>query len=108
MGEGVTMRKANVFFNNVPAGVLEEIAHNRYRFIYHTDYTGQPISLTMPLTQKIYEYDAFPSFFEGLLPEGGMLEVLLRKYKINKKDYFGQLLQVGQDMVGAVTVNPIS
>jgi len=101
------MRKANVFFNDTLAGVLEELSDTQYRFIYHTDYHGQPISLTMPTTQTVYEYNSFPPFFEGLLPEGTMLEVLLRKYKIDKKDYFGQLLQVGQDMVGAVTVRPI-
>ena len=47
------MRKANVFFNGAQAGILEEISPTQYRFIYHTDYQGQPISLTMPTTQKI-------------------------------------------------------
>ncbi|RYW70038.1 toxin HipA, partial [Legionella pneumophila] len=42
-----------------------------------------------------------------LLPEGIMLEALLRKYKIDKNDYFGQLIIVGQDVVGAVTIEEI-
>ncbi|WP_156812382.1 HipA N-terminal domain-containing protein [Legionella tunisiensis] len=44
------------------------------------------------------------SIFEGLLPEGIMLEALLRKYKIDRNDYFGQLILVGRDVVGAVTI----
>ncbi len=34
------------------------------------DYHGAPVSLTMPLANKIYEFNVFPPFFEGLLPEG--------------------------------------
>lgn len=61
----------------------------------------------MPLTNKIYKFDVFPPFFEGLLPEGSMLEALLRKYKIDKNDYFEQLIKVGRDVVGAVTIEEL-
>ena len=54
-----------------------------------------------------YVFPAFPAFFEGLLPEGMMLESLLRKFKLDHTDYFGQLIQVGHDLVGAVTVEEI-
>lgn len=98
------MKKARVFVNGVTAGILGRLKDGRYLFTYQDDYHGEPVSLTMPLTKKIYEYDKFPPFFEGLLPEGVMLEALLRKYKLDKKDYFGQLIKVGQDVVGAVTI----
>lgn len=88
----------------MPAGILEELNSENYRFIYETDYVGPPISLTMPIEKMVYEFDKFPSFFEGLLPEGVMLEALIRKYKLDKNDYFGQLLRVGQDVVGAVAI----
>lgn len=101
------MRKASIRVNSVYAGILEETENGTYRFTYHDDYIGAPVSLTMPLMNKIYEFDAFPPFFEGLLPEGMMLEVLLRKFKLNKNDYFGQLLKVGGDVVGAVTIERI-
>ena len=58
----------------------------------------------MPLNKRLYIYNTFPSFFDGLLPEGFLLEGLLRINKIDKNDYFGQLLKVGLDMVGSVTV----
>jgi serine/threonine-protein kinase HipA len=102
------MRKALVRVNNISAGILEALGHAKYRFSYHPDYAGAPVSLTMPTKNRVYEFNEFPPFFEGLLPEGALLLSLLRKYKLDKKDYFGQLLQVGGDMVGAVTVEGIS
>ena len=98
------MRKANVFVNKNFAGVLEEITSDQYRFSYDEHYKGRPISLTMPTKKSTYEFNRFPPFFEGLLPEGVQLEILLRKYKLDKHDYFGQLLQVGKDVVGAITI----
>jgi len=98
------MRKAHVLVNNHLAGILEELLENKYRFSYQSNYQGQPISLTMPIKNTVYEFNHFPAFFEGLLPEGMQLEALLRKCKLDRKDYFGQLLQVGHDLVGAVTI----
>ncbi len=51
----------------------------------------------------IYDKD-FPPFFDGLLPEGILLEGLLKQRKIDKYDYFSQIVAVGNDLVGAVTV----
>src|SRR5476649_2658105 len=98
------MIKARILVNNIEAGIFEKLKDGKYKFIYHQKYHGAPVSLTMPLTNMIYEFDVFPPFFEGLLPEGAMLEALLRQYKLDKKDYFGQLIKVGHDVVGAVTI----
>lgn len=98
------MRKACVSVNGIKAGILEELQDRTYQFTYRADYHGAPVSLTMPLINRLYSFDLFPPFFEGLLPEGIMLEALLRKYKIDKNDYFSQLILVGQDVVGAVTI----
>jgi serine/threonine-protein kinase HipA len=99
------MKKANVFVDDVLAGELQEIQKSRhYRFVYRNDYKGQSISLTMPTTKSIYDYDRFPPFFEGVLPEGVMLEGLLRLAKIDRNDLMSQLIAVGGDLVGNVTV----
>ena len=98
------MRRAIVFAHGKRAGILTEMTANDYHFEYDENYKGEAVSLTMPTTQQEYNYTSFPPFFEGLLPEGVMLEGLLRIVKIDKKDYFSQLIATGNDLVGAVTV----
>jgi serine/threonine-protein kinase HipA len=69
------IRKANVYVNDILAGVLEELLFKKsYKFCYLEAYRGPPVSLTMPTSQKEYFYEKFPPFFDGLLPEGMMLE----------------------------------
>ena len=99
------MRRAEVYINRILAGYLEEDeAGEIYRFAYIEGYDGPPVSLTMPVQGGEYTYSKFPPFFDGLLPEGLQLESLLRTRKIDKYDYFSQLVTVGGDMVGTVTV----
>jgi serine/threonine-protein kinase HipA len=102
------MRRAKVFVKGVDAGVLEErVPGKEYNFRYLDTYQGDPVSLTMPIDQREIQYDHFPPFFDGVLPEGVMLDGLLRQRKIDKNDLFSQLLAVGKDLVGAVTVEEI-
>ena len=61
----------------------------------------------MPTTQSSYVYERFPPFFEGLLPEGVMLEGLLRQTKLDRSDLMSQLITVGKDLVGNVTVEAL-
>ena len=96
-------RRAEVLVAGIPAGLLEELTDGSYVFRYHPDYHGQSVSLTMPTDQRTWKFNRFPPFFEGLLPEGEMLEGLLRQHKIDRNDLFSQLLAVGHDLVGAVT-----
>lgn len=98
------MRRATVFVAGEPAGFLEETEPSRFVFRYLDGYGGPAASLTMPVSARSFWFDGFPPFFEGLLPEGDMLEGLLRQRKIDRNDLFGQLMAVGEDVVGAVTV----
>lgn len=102
------MRKALIKVNGIEAAILTEIVYGKnYQVEYLPDYHQNPISLTMPIKQKLYFFDTFPPFFEGLLPEGVQLEGLLRLQKLDRYDYFSQLMCVGKDMVGAVTAEEI-
>jgi serine/threonine-protein kinase HipA len=99
------MRKAKVYVKSVEAGILTELIQgNDYVFEYHAEYDGLAVSRTMPIKEKVYKFDKFPPFFDGLLPEGIQLEGLLKIKKIDKNDCFSQLISVGEDMVGVVTV----
>lgn len=103
------MKRAKVFVHGIYAGSLEEVVRKReYRFVYREGYEGESVSLMMPITQQVYIFDRFPPFFEGLLPEGPMLEALLKKKKLDADDYFEQLVQVGAEMVGSVSVERIT
>lgn len=96
---------ASVFVSGTLAGIFEEIERKKkFRLSYLENYSGPPISLALPVRSEPYDFEKFPPFFDGLLPEGSQLEGLLRQKKLDKNDYFGQLVAVGADMVGAITV----
>ena len=101
------MRKSEVYQQGALAGVLDELDGGRWRFTYADGYSGQPVSLTMPMAQAVHEFDRFPPAFEGLLPEGSQLEAMLRRYKLDRTDLFGQLMMAGQDLVGSLTVKEV-
>ncbi|MBA7571804.1 hypothetical protein ES708_13572 [subsurface metagenome] len=99
------MRIAKVYMHNKFAGYLTEVEKNKkYKFSYNDNFKGNPISLTMPVEIKEFNFNSFPPFFDGLLPEGIQLDGLLRIKKIDKDDYFSQLMATGADLVGAVSV----
>lgn len=102
------MRRADVLCNFRSAGHLtEKRPGTSYVFAYDPFYDGPPVSLTMPVRPEPYVFSEFPPFFDGLLPEGMQLEGLLKQRKIDRDDKFSQLVAVGADMVGAVTVAEI-
>jgi len=101
------MKRAEVRIHNIRAGELIERDANAYTFQYDANYTGSAISLTMPVKAEAYDFDSFPPFFDGLLPEGIQLEGLLRIKKIDQYDYLEQMIATGGDLVGAVTVHRI-
>lgn len=98
------MKLAHVYQQRQLAGILETREDGSYRFIYAPDYRGEPVSLTMPVAQRVWEFPHFPAPFEGLLPEGGQLDALLRIRKIDRSDLFSQLLAVGHDVVGSLRI----
>ncbi|PTX91633.1 HipA N-terminal domain-containing protein [Opitutus sp. ER46] len=100
------MRRAFIFQQDQFAGVLEACDDGTYRFAYDDAFRGEPISLTMPTRQRVWEFPRFPAPLEGLLPEGVQLEALLRLRKLDRDDLFGQLLAVGRDVVGSLRIEP--
>ena len=98
------MRKARIFVHDQWAADLIETDEKHFILQYLPDYQEESVSLTLPFRKEPYIFDRFPPFFDGLLPEGFQLDALLRQLKIDRKDYFSQLLAVGEDTVGAVTI----
>jgi serine/threonine-protein kinase HipA len=83
---------------------LAEADGGGWLFGYFPDYAGPPVSLALPVREEPYRFSGFPPFLEGLLPEGPQLETILRRHKIDRGDCFGQLMAVGNDVVGSLTV----
>ena len=98
------MKLAHVYQQKELAGLLEARDDGSYRFTYDAAFHGEPVSLTMPTSQRVWEFSRFPAPFEGLLPEGVQLEALLRLRKLDRQDLFGQLLAVGHDVVGSLRI----
>jgi serine/threonine-protein kinase HipA len=102
--EAFIMKLARIYQQNQLAGLLEERDDGSYRFTYDAAFNGEPVSLTMPTSQRVWEFPRFPAPFEGLLPEGVQLDALLRLRKLDSNDLFGQLLAVGNDVVGSLRI----
>jgi len=105
------MRRANIFYKNILAGVLIETDDGEYIFTYVDDYVSnyqeQFITFTMPVTKEPYVSNRLFPFFEGLIPEGWLLDIASKNWKINHNDRMGLLLACCQNCIGAVSVIPI-
>lgn len=98
------MRTAHIWVGSEEAGVLEEQEAGGFRFTYHDNYQGPRAFLGMPLKQRRFEWKGFPPEFDGLIPEGVLLEQLLRTHKLERSDRMGLLLAIGSDTVGWVSI----
>ena len=103
-GQTKTLRRAAIFQSGILAGHLEEVPDGGWSFVYVEGYAEIPISLTLPVRKEPYVFEAFPAVLDGLLPEGEQLNALLKKQKIDRNDCFTQLVTVGQDLVGSLSV----
>ena len=101
--------RAAVFHQDKRAGVLIK-TEKGYEFIYDSAYLNDPdarsISLSMPLRSEKYVSPRLFSYFDGLLPEGWLLELTCAAAKIDKDDKFRLLLHTGRDPLGAVSLRP--
>lgn len=93
------------------AGTLTETDDGEYVFQYDEAYVQAhptaPITLTMPVRDKPYKDKRLFPFFEGLIPEGWLLDIASKNWKINRNDRMGLLLACCQNCIGAVSVEPI-
>jgi serine/threonine-protein kinase HipA len=101
------MRVAKVYIHDIEAGRLLE-TEDGYEFQYLPQYLllkyAEPVSLTLPLQEKPYANRYLFPFFDGLIPEGWLLDIATRNWKINPRDRMGLLLQCCHDCIGAVSV----
>ena len=89
------------------AGILKETDYG-YSFVYDDDYLKSEnptaVSLTLPLQEEEYTSKTLFSFFDGLIPEGWLLNIVSHNWKIDRKDRFGLLLVACKDPIGNVQI----
>ena len=104
------MRQAYIFYKDQLAGILTE-NDSGYDFRYLPEYlsseTAKAVSLTLPLQEEAYTSPVLFSFFDGLIPEGWLLDVILRNTDISILDRMSLLLTCCKDCIGAISVVPI-
>jgi serine/threonine-protein kinase HipA len=62
------------------------------------------ISKTLPVISKTYQSKVLFPFFDGLIPEGWLLDIAIDNWKINARDRFGLLLACCKNTIGAVSI----
>lgn len=96
-----------VYFKEQFCGVVEETDAGysfAYDYLYLANKNKQAVSLTLPLTDETYYSKTLFAFFDGLIPEGWLLDIAEKNWKINYKDRMGLLLVCCKDCIGAVSV----
>ncbi|MDF7806871.1 HipA N-terminal domain-containing protein [Pontiellaceae bacterium B12219] len=104
------MRKAEIYLQDRLAGMLEE-NDSGYLFSYSSDYLRSEnaiaISLSLPLQKEALEDKRLFPFFDGLIPEGWLLDIAESTWKLNSRDRMGLLLACCRDCIGAVSIRPV-
>ena len=103
------MRSGQVFYKNELAGNLVQLDDGSFIFRYEeqwlNDSSKPSISLTMPKNKLEFQSSTLFPFFFNLIPEGVNKQLICRKKRIDRDDYFGLLLEVADgDTIGAVKV----
>jgi serine/threonine-protein kinase HipA len=100
-------RKANVYLHNTLCGQLAETDHG-YLFAYEPAYLHSnhafAVSKTLPLASLPYSSQVLFPFFDGLIPEGWLLDIALDNWKVKAHDRFGLLLLCCKNTIGAVSI----
>ena len=104
------MRKAEIYYQDDYAGLLVETNEGEYEFTYDKKYVknfpDRFLTFTMPVSIQPYRSNRLFPFFEGLIPEGWLLEIASKSWRINKNDRMGLLLACCRNCIGAVSVVP--
>ena len=106
------MRQAKVFYQDILAGILTETNEGDYVFQYEDDYVKEHsedfITFSMPVSSLLYRDKRLFPFFEGLIPEGWLLDIASKNWKLNRNDRMGLLLACCRNCIGAVSIEPIT
>lgn len=104
------MRQGAIWINNEQAGILKETDEG-YLFSYDTAYLNKDnatsIALSLPLQENVFQSEYLFPFFDGLIPEGWLLDIAHKNWKLNPRDRMGLLLTTCRDCIGNISIHEI-
>ncbi len=101
------MRQGEIWVHKDLAGILvedEEGYHFSYSPAYLEKENAIPVSLTLPFQEEDFHSDFLFPFFDGLIPEGWLLDIAHKNWKLNPRDRMGLLLATCKDCIGNISV----
>ena len=111
MGRPRITADLHLFMNGQKVGCLTRTAVGQLRLEYgdawlHAE-LRRPLSLSMPLSQKIYIGDVVENFFDNLLPDSQPIRSRIQaRFGAKRNRCFDLLWHVGRDCVGALQLLP--
>ena len=104
------MKQAGIYVNDIFCGKLTEDEEG-FHFVYDKDYLAKsgavPVSPTMPLREQAYEKEMMFPVFDGLIPEGWLLDIASSSWKIDPRDRMSLLVACCKDCIGNISVKPL-
>ena len=101
------MKKGLVYKKTILTGFVWE-DENSYSFQYDETYLQNPVygsvSKTLPLRSQVFSDKNMLPFFDGLIPEGWLLQIAIDNWKLNARDRMTLLLTLCKDCIGDVSI----
>lgn len=104
------MRQADIYLHGRLAGHLVEDVDGylfRYDPAYLADHPSR-LSATFPLRDEPFRDRILFPFFDGLIPEGWLLDIATDTWKLDPADRMGLLLACCRDCIGAASVREVA
>lgn len=106
------MDRLNVYIEiggeNHLVGYILAHSEENAEFIYDDEYIkmpeSRPISISLPLEEKIFNFERTKNFFEGLLPEGFTRRCVANWMHKDENDYISILAGLGRECLGAIKI----
>ena len=104
------MKQAGIYVNDIFCGILTE-DEDGFHFEYDTTFLASKdavaLSPTMPLTNQPYDKEMMFPVFDGLIPEGWLLDIASSSWKIDTRDRMSLLMACCKDCIGNISVIPL-
>jgi serine/threonine-protein kinase HipA len=104
------MKRAEIKVHEYTAGWLWQ-DETGFHFLYDQAYLAlkevEPVSLTLPIQAAQFDSKVLFPFFDGLIPEGWLLNIAERNWKLNARDRMELLLACCRDCIGAISVTEV-